>query len=64
MLVLSRRPGEAILIGEDIRIVVTRCSAGKVRFGIEAPPELAIVREELLATNGGDDGDNSRRAVA
>ena len=47
MLVLSRKEGERILIGDDIRITVVRLSGGGVRLGIEAPPESAIVREEL-----------------
>jgi carbon storage regulator len=47
MLVLSRKEGERILIGDDIRITVVRLSGGGVRLGIEAPPEAAIVREEL-----------------
>lgn len=49
MLILSRRPGEAILVGEGIRLVVLECDRGGVRLGIEAPPSVAIVREELLA---------------
>lgn len=47
MLVLSRKEGERILIGDDIRVTVVRVSGGGVRLGIEAPPESAIVREEL-----------------
>ena len=48
MLVLSRKPEEAIRIGGDIRIVVIRLGPNSVRFGIEAPEHLNIVREELL----------------
>jgi len=48
MLVLSRKTGEAIHIGNDIRIVAVECRDGRTRFGIEAPPEVPIVREELL----------------
>ena len=47
MLVLSRKEGERILIGDDIRVTVVRVSGGGVRLGIEAPPESAIIREEL-----------------
>lgn len=47
MLVLSRKPGERLWIGENIKVTVVRISGGGVRIGIEAPPELAIVREEL-----------------
>lgn len=47
MLILSRRSGEAIRIGKDIRIVVVQVGAGKVRLGIEGPRDLRILREEL-----------------
>lgn len=47
MLVLSRKVGERVLIGPDIRITVVRIAGGGVRLGIEAPPELPIMREEL-----------------
>ena len=47
MLVLSRKVGERIWIGEKISVTVVRITGGGVRIGIEAPPELAVVREEL-----------------
>lgn len=47
MLVLSRKVGERIWIGDDIAVTVVRITGGGVRIGIEAPQELAVVREEL-----------------
>ncbi|MGB1931009.1 MAG: carbon storage regulator CsrA [Mariniblastus sp.] len=47
MLVLSRKVGERIWIGEDISITVVRITGGGVRLGIEAPNEMPVVREEL-----------------
>ena len=47
MLVLSRKVGERILIGDKILVTVVKIGHGGVRIGIEAPPELAVVREEL-----------------
>ena len=47
MLVLSRKVGERILIGEEIRVTIVRIGAGGVRVGIEAPANLNVVREEL-----------------
>jgi carbon storage regulator len=47
MLVLSRKPGERILIGENISVTVVRIAPGVVRIGIEAPASMNIVREEL-----------------
>ncbi|MEK8090593.1 carbon storage regulator CsrA [Thermithiobacillus plumbiphilus] len=50
MLILTRKRGEAIRIGEQIRIVVTRIDNNQVRIGIESPAELAILREEIFET--------------
>ena len=47
MLILSRRPGDAILIDGGIRLVVIACDKRGVRLGIEAPTDVAIVREEI-----------------
>ena len=47
MLVLSRKPGERILIGDDITITVVRVGPNSVRVGIEAPRSMNIVRDEL-----------------
>ena len=47
MLVLSRKVGERIWIGDQIAVTVVRITGGGVRLGIEAPPEMAVVREEL-----------------
>jgi carbon storage regulator len=47
VLVLSRKVGERILIGDKITVTVVKIGHGGVRVGIEAPPELAVVREEL-----------------
>lgn len=48
MLVLSRKPGERILIGTDIVVTVVRIGPNTVRLGIDAPAHMNIVREELL----------------
>jgi carbon storage regulator len=48
MLVLSRKVGEKIRIGEDISIVVVRLSDGEVRLGIEAPSRVSVIRGEQL----------------
>jgi len=47
MLVLSRKVGERILIGDNISVTVVRVAQGTVRIGVEAPDDLAIVREEI-----------------
>lgn len=47
MLVLSRKPGERILVGNEIKITVIRIGPNSVRIGIDAPGHFNIVREEL-----------------
>jgi carbon storage regulator len=48
MLVLSRKLGEKIYIGENICITVVDIDRGKIRLGIEAPRNVPIYRQELL----------------
>lgn len=52
MLVLSRKVGERIWIGDEIAVTVVRVSGGSVRIGIEAPHDLPVVREELKPEAG------------
>jgi carbon storage regulator len=47
VLVLARKKGQSIMIGRDIKIVVTEVSGETVRLGIEAPISLEIFREEI-----------------
>ena len=47
MLVLSRKDGEAIRVGDEIVITVISTSAGHVRLGIEAPARITIHRDEI-----------------
>jgi carbon storage regulator len=60
MLILSRRPGDAIVIGDGIRIVVLACDRRGVRLGIEAPADVRILREEIVTQIA----DENRRASA
>jgi carbon storage regulator len=47
MLILSRKLGEVIQIGSDIRITVAKIDAKSVRIGIEAPEHISIKRQEI-----------------
>ena len=47
MLVLSRRLGEALIIGEDVKLTILGVNGGQVRLGIEAPRDVSIHREEI-----------------
>ena len=50
MLVLSRKEGEKIMIGDDVRITIVRISSKSIRIGIEAPDGKSVVRDEILNT--------------
>jgi carbon storage regulator len=47
MLVLSRRKGERILVGNDVVLTVVAIRGNRVRIGIEAPPEVHVLRDEI-----------------
>lgn len=47
MLILQRKAGESLLIGDDIEITVVSTEGGRVRLAIEAPKSLCILRTEL-----------------
>jgi carbon storage regulator len=48
MLVLSRKPGEKIVLGSDVTVTVVEIKGNQVRIGIEAPSEVRILRAELI----------------
>lgn len=50
MLVLARKCGESLLIGDDIEITITEISGDKVKIGIDAPKSIQILRKELVQT--------------
>ncbi len=62
MLVLSRKIGEKILIGDNIAVTVVRIAPGVVRIGVEAPDELPIVREEIKDRLKDDSSGQTRAA--
>lgn len=47
MLVLSRRLGETLIIGDDVKVTVLGISGNQVRVGIAAPKEISVHREEV-----------------
>ena len=47
MLVLTRKPGEQIVIGNNIRVTIVSVGPGRVKIGIEAPPDVRIDRQEI-----------------
>lgn len=47
MLILRRKAGESVLIGNDIEVEVVELGSGRVKLGIKAPSEVFIVRKEI-----------------
>ena len=52
MLLLTRKVNETVLIGENIRIMVVWIRGKQVRLGIEAPPDILVLRGEEKPTSG------------
>lgn len=48
MLIITRHIDEVIHIGDEIKIIVTKINGSQVSFGIEAPKDVSILRQELL----------------
>lgn len=68
MLVLSRKVGERILVGDKVVVTVVRIGPTAVRLGIEAPKDMNIVRDELgpirkIQADESDLEDLGRRAI-
>jgi len=47
MLILTRKPGESIFIGDQIKVTIVEIKGSQIRLGVEAPKELRIYREEI-----------------
>ncbi len=48
MLILTRKIGEALMIGEDVTVTVMDVKGNQVRIGISAPKDVAVHREEIF----------------
>ena len=47
MLILTRRPGETLILGDDISVTVLNVKGNQVRIGVNAPKDLVVDREEV-----------------
>ncbi len=47
MLILTRRVGEKLIIGENVTVTILGVKGNQIRIGIDAPPEVQIHREEI-----------------
>jgi carbon storage regulator len=49
MLIVTRRPREALVIGDDVTVIVLGVQGSQVRIGVKAPKSIAVHREEVVA---------------
>lgn len=54
MLILTRRPGETLIISDNIRVTVLDVSGNQIRVGVTAPREVPVHREEVAETIQGE----------
>jgi carbon storage regulator len=47
MLILTRKPGESLYIGDNIKVIIVEIKGNQIRVGVDAPTELRIYREEI-----------------
>jgi len=47
MLIITRKKGESLMIGDDIEVTVSKLEDGSVKLGIQAPKDISILRKEL-----------------
>jgi carbon storage regulator len=64
VLIITRKPGERIMLGDDVIVEVIEVTGSSVRVGIEAPRELPVYREEIWALNKARDAAGRPEAQA
>lgn len=68
MLILTRRVGESVVIGEDVTVTVLGVKGNQVRIGINAPKHVAVHREEIAERikngQGADRGGNTEEPAS
>ena len=63
MLILTRRVGETLMIGDDISVTVLGVKGGQVRVGVDAPRDVMVHREEIYERIREEDTANERRPL-
>jgi len=64
MLILTRRPGETVRIGDDIEVTVVAVNGSQVRIGINAPRDVAVDREEIAERKRRERANGNAHAAA
>lgn len=64
MLILTRRPGEAICIGDDIEILIKEVRRNHVRIGINAPKDIQIRRADTVSKNPSEEAPEASENAA
>jgi len=59
MLILTRRVGESLMVGDDITVTVLGVKGNQVRIGVNAPRDVAVHREEIYSRIHEEDGKNA-----
>ncbi len=62
MLILTRRVGEALVIGDNVSITILGIKGNQVRVGVDAPKEVAVHREEIYRKIKDSEGEDSGNA--
>ncbi len=62
MLILTRRVGETVVIGDDVDVTVLGVKGNQVRLGVKAPKEIAVHREEIYQRICREQGGNGQDA--
>ena len=63
MLILTRRVGESLMIGDDVNVTVLGIKGNQVRIGVNAPKEVAVHREEIYQRIQEENESNGNQAV-